>query len=274
MSDKKWKKLVAIDLDGTLLKDDKTINEFSKTWLKNLESAGFLIVLCSGRSYKNVVQFYHDIGLKESPIISYNGHYVANPSDASFGIYEEVYTPEIIRPISDLMLKYTNNQYAESFDNVYLQFPDKYLEAFYQYKSKDMHYGKLSETVNENIMCVVFELPEIDYKKQEIQRLTSEIIPGYNMRFWDDDKYCEVYKEGISKASSIRYVAKKYNLTDDDVITFGDANNDIEIVHEFKGGYGMKNATPHLKEMAQNITKYTNEEDGVVRTLLEIFSIN
>ena len=64
--------LIALDLDGTLLKDDKTISPTTKKYLKELEDKGHLIVLTSGRALRSVLEYYKDIGLSTSPVIAYN----------------------------------------------------------------------------------------------------------------------------------------------------------------------------------------------------------
>ena len=70
--------LICIDLDGTLLRDDKTISEETKKYLRFLETQGHYVCLTSGRPTYNVKKYYDEIGLKSSPIISFNGHLAKN----------------------------------------------------------------------------------------------------------------------------------------------------------------------------------------------------
>lgn len=77
--------LIAIDLDGTLLNDEKTISPLTMDVLKTLEKQGSFIVLCSGRASRSV-QYFHDevLKLESSPVICYNGHLSTNPHDETF----------------------------------------------------------------------------------------------------------------------------------------------------------------------------------------------
>lgn len=84
------KYLIALDLDGTLLKDDKTISKATKDYLRKLEEDGNLIVITSGRALRSVLEYYKDIGLSSSPVIAYNGHYSIDPNLRHYEIVHKI----------------------------------------------------------------------------------------------------------------------------------------------------------------------------------------
>ena len=107
-------------------------------------------------------------------------------------------------------------------------------------------------------------------KRNKIKEIVST-FPDVQVRFWGGDEYCELYLNGISKSKTIKNVANLYNIDLDNVIVFGDADNDIEMLRDYKHSYVMKNGHEHLRKIAHNVTKYTNEEDGVIYELKEFF---
>ena len=77
------KKLIFIDLDGTLLNDSFELTPYTKDVLKRISEKGHLVVLASGRPPRAILPYYEELGLK-TPFIAYNGTYVIDPNDKSF----------------------------------------------------------------------------------------------------------------------------------------------------------------------------------------------
>ena len=78
------------------------------------------------------------------------------------------------------------------------------------------------------------------------------------------------YFEKINKGDALRKIANYYNIPTDRIISFGDANNDIELIQVGKYGFAMKNGEDELKQYASKITEFTNDEDGVIREIQKI----
>ena len=76
--------LIALDLDGTLLKDDKTISEKTKKVLQQVKAEGHIIMIATGRPYRSSEQYYKELGLT-SPIVNFNGAFVHHPLDNDWG---------------------------------------------------------------------------------------------------------------------------------------------------------------------------------------------
>ena len=78
--------IIALDLDGTLLTDNKTITNETKQILQKAREQGHHVVISTGRPYHSSKPFYQELGLC-SPIVNFNGAYVHHPSDRSFQTY-------------------------------------------------------------------------------------------------------------------------------------------------------------------------------------------
>ena len=72
------KHLIALDLDGTLLRNDKTISSRTKETLLTLKQQGHHVMIATGRPFRSSVQYYQELGL-QTPIVNFNGAFVHHP---------------------------------------------------------------------------------------------------------------------------------------------------------------------------------------------------
>ena len=83
----------------------------------------------------------------------------------------------------------------------------------------------------------------------------------------DTEKWIEIINKNSGKGKTLLRLAKKLGIERKDIISFGDAINDLEAIKESGIGVAMKNAIPLLKEQADDITSYSNNEAGVEKYL-------
>ena len=264
------KYLIALDLDGTLLKDDKTISKATKDYLRKLEEDGNLIVITSGRALRSVLEYYQDIGLSSSPVIAYNGHYSIDPNLKHYEIVDKINKNTAKSIYSLSKWKYIDSVMSENEKKIYVDKDDAFLFAFYEKNDLEVIEGPLDKTIDEDVFTFVMKIDSDENKRNKIKEIVST-FPEVQVRFWGGDDYCELYLNGISKSKTIKNVANLYNIDLDNVIVFGDADNDIEMLRDYKHSYVMKNGHEHLRKIAHNVTKHTNEEDGVIYELKEFF---
>ncbi len=275
MSRKQAKYLIALDLDGTLLNDEKTISPLNQKILTYLENQGNKVVLCSGRALRSVSYYYDILNLKHSPVITYNGHLVKDLHDINFPeisyslnqntvklIYKELFEKKLI-----------TSAMSESLSTIYCDdTEDNFLFAFYDTKNMVVKPGLLHETIDENVFTCVFKY-ETGHGHEEKIKCVVEKFPDVKVRFWFGGNYCELYIEDVSKARAIKHVAKYYGIPEDNIYAFGDSDNDREMLRELKNSYLMKNGNPTLIPDAKHITTYTNNDDGVGVELIKIFKL-
>ncbi|MFK3346359.1 HAD-IIB family hydrolase, partial [Staphylococcus aureus] len=75
--------LICLDLDGTLLNDNKEISSYTKQVLNELQQRGHQIMIATGRPYRASQMYYHELNLT-TPIVNFNGAYVHHPKDKNF----------------------------------------------------------------------------------------------------------------------------------------------------------------------------------------------
>lgn len=267
------KYLIALDLDGTHLKDDKTISLATKKYLKELEDEGHLIVLTSGRALRSVLEYYKDISLSTSPVIAYNGHYSTDPNLKHYEIVHKISKNTAKSLYSLLNQKYIDSAMSENQETIYVDKDDAFLFAFYEKDDLEIIEGPLDKTIKDDVFTFVMKIDFDENKRKKIREIVSR-FPDVQVRFWSGDEYCELYLNHISKSKTIQDVATLYNISLDNIIVFGDADNDIEMLRDYKHSYVMKNGNIHLREIAKNVTRFTNEEDGIIYELKEFFKEN
>lgn len=113
--------LIALDLDGTLLTDNKIISPRTKNTIAKAKEQGHIVVISTGRPFRASYDYYKELSLN-TPIVNFNGAYVHHPLDSSWGTHHsplELSTAqEIVRACFDFGVK---NVYAEVIDDVYVR---------------------------------------------------------------------------------------------------------------------------------------------------------
>lgn len=269
MSETSKKYLIALDLDGTLLRDDKTISEETKEYLRFLENKGHKVVLTSGRAYHSVKTFYDEIGLKTSPIVSYNGHYATSPSHEFEDIIlalnrDKIY--EIYRKTQ----QFYKNIFIETLNYACIEYEEEWHKEFYKhYANNPIIYGDVFKNLDCDPLVIYFQLNDYGEYQDEINEIMKD-DEHYEIRHRTDGPMCEIYKDDQNKGTIIKKVADALNIPYDNVIVFGDTVNDLDMLKAFKNSFLMKNGNQTIKNYASHITERTNNEDGVIFEIKKI----
>ena len=130
--------LIVLDLDGTLLTDEKIISDKTKLTLKKAEEKGHHIMIATGRPYRASEVYYRQLGLK-TPIVNFNGAFVHHPDDHSWKTIHETISLPVVKDVIDAMQQFTfHNIVAEVMDDVYMHYHDeKLLDYFWFWRSQN-----------------------------------------------------------------------------------------------------------------------------------------
>jgi Cof subfamily protein (haloacid dehalogenase superfamily) len=264
--------LIALDLDGTLLTDDKKISKKTKEVLFELMEKGHHVCISTGRPYRSSTMYYEELGLK-TPIVNFNGAFVHHPHDAKFGIH---HTPleldvakRIIKACESFQVK---NIMVEVIDEVYLKNPDEVIVNTFIMDENPLHIGDLHKNLTEHPTAILVH-PEDHHISELRAMLEKEHAEVIDQRVWAAPwNIIEVIRSGINKAKGLEKVAEYYNIPQERIIAFGDEDNDFEMIEYAGHGIAMGNAIDELKERANYVT-LTNEEDGVAHYLKEVLAL-
>lgn len=268
------KHLIALDLDGTLLTDQKTISPASRKIVTELIEKGHVVVIATGRSNRLSILYYNELGLK-TPLINSNGAVLHNPFDTSWGSYHHPLSHdtaiEIIETCYDLN---SRNILAAVHDDVYLDSYDQAIADFYGVKKGEPNdaffIGNVRKYLKDNptLMLLYPDAEHVDTLTNRLNELETEMVDHRN---WGEPLHViEVMNKQMNKAEALKKVADYYNIPQHRIVAFGDGSNDLEMI-DFAGvGVAMTNALPDIKNVAKHITD-TNEDDGVANFLTNYF---
>ena len=269
MSDKH---LIVLDLDGTLLKDDKTISPRTKKTLQTLQNNGHEVMIATGRPYRSSEPYYREMNFK-TPIVNFNGAFIHHPLHTGWGMH---HTPLDIKVAKDIVEALDNfrfhNIIAEVKDDVYFHYHDEKLIDIFQLGSPNVTTGDLRHYLQTSPTSMLIHSDEHDVAgiRRHLSDVHAEVID--HRRWADPFHVIEIVKSGMSKAVGVDLVAKDLGISRKNIIAFGDEDNDLEMLDFVGTGVAMGNGIEQLKNVANHIT-LSNEEDGIAVFLEEKFNI-
>ena len=265
--------LIALDLDGTLLADWKTISPRTIEYLKQLQEEGHTVVIATGRPYRSSQRFYDQLGLT-TPIINYNGGLVTNPHDPSFVPFNLTLPREHVIDIYEQNKHIIKNAFGEVYDDIFLlEDTEEIRPLLHYFNGASLTVGDFGDILQYNpngflIVCHEGLAPELE------AFIATNYAGRVLARNWGSfyNFVVELYTPETTKGAGLKYVAEHLGFTPDQIIAFGDAHNDIEMLQYAGHGVAMKNAQEVLKKHADAITDYDNLEDGLVHYLTKFLS--
>ncbi|MBM0829329.1 Cof-type HAD-IIB family hydrolase [Staphylococcus epidermidis] len=264
--------LICLDLDGTLLNDNKEISPYTKQVLTELQQCGHYVMIATGRPYRASQMYYHELNMS-TPVVNFNGAFVHHPKANDFKVIHEVLDVEISKNIiTALQQSHITNIIAEVKDYVFINSYDSRLYEGFSMGNPKIQTGNLLENLNEAPTSLLVEAEEENIPEIK-DMLTHFYAENIEHRRWGAPfPVIEIVKRGINKARGIKHVQNYLNIADDHIIAFGDEDNDIEMIKFAAHGIAMANGLKDLKEIA-NETTFSNNEDGIGRYLNDFFNL-
>jgi 5-amino-6-(5-phospho-D-ribitylamino)uracil phosphatase len=258
--------LIVLDLDGTLLKDDKTISAKTKVTIQKAKENGHLVMIATGRPYRASEMYYRELGLT-TPIVNFNGAFVHHPLHNDWGMFHHPLSIDITKEIVDACHQFNfHNIIAEVMDEVYFHYHDEKLLDIFSLGNPTITTGDLRKFLQDSPTCLLIHASEKDVTsiREHLNKVHAEVI---DHRRWAAPWHViEIVKSGLNKAVGIKKVADYYGIPNERIIAFGDEDNDLEMIEYAGIGVAMGNGIAPLKAIANEITG-TNEEDGVANFL-------
>lgn len=235
-------KLMALDLDGTLLTDEKQITEETKKWLQYAVDHGVKVIFSTGRGLQNTKGFWDELGL-DSPMVLLNGAEIwEGPGRLKKRFFLPQDTVRRIHAIAAERGEWYWGYSVESLTGDKDWTPEMFERDWMKFGIGSNDLQKLSE-IKEELLS---------WGTLEVTRSAS-----INM---------EISVKGITKESGVREVCKMLGLSMSDVIAIGDSDNDAKLLKAAGLGVAMANGEENVKSLADVITA-TNNEEGVAQAI-------
>lgn len=277
-------KLIASDMDGTLLNDEHTISEENIKAIKIAEERGCHFTIVTGRDYSGVKNFFQEFDLKCECILSNGAEY----RDINGDVIERITIDnDTVRKIVQVMME--ANVAIEMFteDGMIIINEDIYKESLLQ-RFRRYNKGKTDLEIVE-IARNMYDTWKPEMIKDVEGFLDSNTDILKIMTYHEDAQYIKELKEklknieGVAVASTfandieisniqaqkgliLAKVIEKMGIKKEEVIVLGDSFNDYSMFTEFENSFAMENAIPEIKEIAKYITD-SNDNDGVAKAI-------
>ncbi len=256
-------KMIAVDMDGTFLDEHSSYNQkrFDNIY-QILKERGIHFVVASGNPYLKLQQCFPHIQ-NELTYIAENGGYIISQGKELFSAHLSSQDSQLIidtlQTMPDILCWVCTKKQSYTLESL----PEKYYQMFLPYfpnvqKVKNFH------DIKEPIMKFALYLPKSNVNER-IDDLTG-VIPQ-NARIVDSGHDCiDIIPQNVSKGHAIQFLMDYLHISTDEVMAFGDAKNDIEMLQMVKYGYVMENAKDSMKEQFQWIAPSYHHE-GVLEVI-------
>lgn len=270
-------KAILLDIDGTLTNDNKVITPKTREALLKAQSAGIKLAIASGRPEKGLYKYARELEMDKNHgiFICYNGARVVDCQSGDV-LFSHTMTAceakEVLRHVSKFEVTpvVTNGDYMHT-SNVY--------GCMIEYKGKPFNVIEYECRGNGYLLCeqksladwVNFPVEKIltaghpDYLQAHYKEMQAPFSDKLNCMF-TADWYFEYTAKGIDKGKAIDIAFKKLGITSDQMIAFGDAQNDMSMLKYVGIGVAMGNATDEVKAIANEVT-LDNNSDGIAQSL-------
>ncbi len=257
------KKLIAIDLDGTLLNNEGQVSEETKEVITEIRNQGHKVVIATGRHTMSAIPIAEQLALTDS-IVCFNGALVMNMEKNQAKLVHSFVQQELKKLIA--LVKEWGYGYITSTQNSY------HIES--QYRHLIDLFGKIGIKVEEsdsleNLAHPILKTSIIGTEEElnQIERFVQPTIPHLGV-VRSGEESIDIMNREASKGVALQWLANHYQVKQEDTISFGNYYNDISMFQYAGTGVAVDNAPDQVKQQADIITA-SNEENGVAQFLEE-----
>ena len=265
-------KLIALDIDGTLLNSQKQIGPRTKQALHDAAEAGIKIVLCTGRRYRSTLFILQMLGIK--PMVVAHGGSLVKDSRTHETIYKHALPFKLAEAVLVFLRKYDVSPLV--ILDAFPHGPDFVIEndrtgkpEFLRYiQAAAGHYLVSREFANvprhKMLEIALFDkmgslTTLLHSLKQEFRNQIVAHVLQFD-RYRNQSDCLEIFGRGTSKWNALIHVAEQFGIADKEIIAAGDDVNDLEMIEKAGFGIAMGNARDEIKDVADLVTGSYDEE--------------
>lgn len=262
-------RLIATDIDGTLLRDDRTLSPRTAAVLARIAAAGTPVVLVTGRPIRWLPLVYEQLA-EPLPAICANGAVVYDP------VTDEVLRADPLAP--ELLAEVARRLRAEvpgvSFAVEIVDSRQMRHESHYPLRwDADLDAIRAVESPEELLAVPAVKLLARagEQDPDAFVRVVAAALEGLAEATHSSySGLVEISAAGVTKAAGLAWYAGRLGIDERDVLAFGDMPNDVPMLTWAGRAVAVANAHPAVREIADDVTG-ANQEDGVAAYLEQVF---
>jgi Cof subfamily protein (haloacid dehalogenase superfamily) len=266
-------RLIAFDLDDTLLRSDLTVSYRTRRVVKRCIAAGIAVALASGRTYSALRPYVKMLSLHKNDnyVICGNGSIIAESATGNI-VYHVMLPPKPALAAFDLAD-------AEGFavqiyedDVIYVSRKNEF--AMYEKKVTGLH-----QVVPDNFRgmiaggCHKLVIPGDPMLLKQLEVILRNFAGDELTIFTSKPYYLEILPPAADKGAALSRLAEMSGIKRDEVMAFGDSMNDEAMIRWAGRGVAMCNGDDRIKKIADMITDKSNDEDGVALIIEQYLSL-
>lgn len=259
-------KLIAIDMDGTLLREDKSVSEATKKAIERARKKGVKVVITSGRPIAGITRYLKELNLtqEEDYVISFNGGLIQKAKTKE-ALYKSVLKGSDLSYLYKISKQVKVNMHAFSKLGCIAPKLSKYTELEGAMCNIPVNIVDFSAIKGDEDIEKVMFVDEPEILDEAIKKIPKEVYDKYTV-VKSEPYFLEFLNRNCNKGEGVKALAKYLGIDQKEVICIGDAGNDLHMI-KFAGlGVAMGNAFEEIKKAADYVTS-TNEEDGVAEVI-------
>lgn len=264
MEDKMSKKLLALDIDGTLTNTQKDITPATLEKIIEAQEKGHIVAIASGRPLPGIRKIADTIELDRfgGYVLAFNGGRIVDYSTGEV-VYQAVLDNDVVRDIYDYCLKAGCGMVTYDGDRV---ITGTDIDGYMTFEASINHMEIMRiDNFREYIdfplnKCLLTADPD---KAEKIEQELAEKFGDQLNIFRSEPYFVEIMPPNVHKATSLEKLLEVFDMDRKDLVACGDGYNDLTMIEYAGVGVAMANAQDIVKEHADYIT-LSNDEDGLV----------
>lgn len=264
--------LVAIDLDGTLLRDDKSLSQENVDAIKEAIEQGVQVVICTGRTLPSIQYLSKQLpqGHGDEYLILQNGAVIHQLPDLNI-VHETILTESDRQAIYDVFKEYRSEEVqmvAFDPDKLYLVDDETANPTVVQDAktlSTDITLASFEEIKNLDTLYKIVVFGGVEFIDDYLEKIPNDLYEQVHI-VRSLPVAIEFIPKLANKANGLNALIQQLDIKAENIMTIGDELNDYEMVKMAGLGVAMENGHPEVKRVADELT-LTNNENGVAHAI-------
>ena len=257
-------KLIAVDMDGTLLNDNGEITPKTQAAVKAAISRGVMFTVSTGRPIQGVDKYNGLLNLK-APIITYNGAMIVR-SDHKEVLFSKTMLCGDAMSIMEYGIKMGTTMCVWAHNKLYCNVHNERVDDYKKLSGVEPivieDYAALAQSGITKILW--YDEPDVI---ADVQNKLKDVAFERVTYCTSKPIFLEFFNNEVSKAEAMKKIGELYNIKREEMIAIGDGFNDLPMIEYAGLGVAMANAPEGVKRLSDYVTQKSNNCDGIAEVI-------